>query len=60
MRIRSFMTLMLAVAGLTTLMAADTHSQIDKFNLGTYWYGAKIDKKDLMGKVVVYEIWGKN
>ena len=27
-------------------------------NLGTYWYGAPIDKKDLLGKVVLWETWG--
>ena len=31
---------------------------LDGLNLGTYWYGAEIDKSDLKGKVVLVEIWG--
>ena len=33
-------------------------STIDQVNLGTYWYGAKIAKEDLKGKVVLFELWG--
>ncbi len=33
-------------------------STISQVNLGTYWYGAKISKEDLKGKVVLFEIWG--
>ena len=32
--------------------------RIEKLNLGTYWYGTEITKKDLLGKVVLVEIWG--
>jgi len=32
--------------------------RIDDFNIGTYWYGAKITNKDLLGKVVLVETWG--
>ena len=32
--------------------------RIEGVDLGTYWYGAKIDKKDLLGKVVLIEQWG--
>ena len=31
---------------------------IEGLNLGTYWYGAKITNKDLLGKVVLVETWG--
>ena len=31
---------------------------IEGVNLGTYWYGAKISKDDLRGKVVLVEQWG--
>ena len=33
-------------------------SSVDEVRLGEYWYGKKIDKKDLIGKVVLMEIWG--
>ena len=32
--------------------------EIGDFNMGTYWYGAKITNKDLLGKVVLIETWG--
>ena len=32
---------------------------LDDLNIGTYWYAPKITKKDLAGKVVLVEIWGK-
>ena len=31
---------------------------IDDLKLGTYWYGPKVSKKDLLGKVVLVEIYG--
>ena len=31
---------------------------IEDFNIGTYWFGAKISNKDLLGKVVLVETWG--
>ena len=31
---------------------------VEGVNLGTYWYGAPIDKRALIGKVVLLEIWG--
>ena len=31
---------------------------IDGLNLGTYWSGAEVTKNDLVGKVVLVEIWG--
>ena len=37
---------------------ADPDAHIKDLNLGDYWYGAEIDKKDLLGKVVLVEIWG--
>ena len=37
---------------------ADPNATIDGLNIGTYWYGAPVDKRDLIGKVVLVEIWG--
>ena len=59
----------LAVVGLVAVLAAPLHAEegqgqadpnavIGDLDLGTYWYGASIDKRDLIGKVVLVEIWG--
>ncbi len=32
----------------------------ESLSLGEHWYGPKITAKDLLGKVVLYEVWGKN
>ncbi len=37
---------------------ADPDSHIKDLSMGAYWYGAQIDKRDLLGKVVLVEIWG--
>lgn len=37
---------------------ADPNVRIEDLNLGTYWYGAPVDEKALLGKVVLVEIWG--
>ena len=57
------LTCVLALAA--TLFAADGQGpvgegpiRIQDLNLGTYWYGAKITNKDLLGKVVLVETWG--
>ncbi len=31
---------------------------VDDLRLGTYWFGARITNKDLLGKVVLVEAWG--
>lgn len=31
---------------------------IADLRLGTYWYGARIETGDLLGKVVLVETWG--
>ena len=31
---------------------------IGDLRLGEYWYGAQLDKRDLIGKVVLVETWG--
>lgn len=31
---------------------------VEDLNLGTYWYGSKITHGDLVGKVVLVEVWG--
>ena len=37
---------------------AEADAHLDGLNVGTYWYGAPVDKRDLIGKVVLVEIWG--
>ena len=37
---------------------AEADAHIKDLSLGQYWYGAEIDKSDLLGKVVLVEIWG--
>ena len=37
---------------------AEPGARIEGVNLGTYWFGARVTKKDLMGKVVLFEIYG--
>ena len=31
---------------------------VEDLNLGTYWYGVDVDKRALIGKVVLVEIYG--
>ena len=33
-------------------------STLAQLDLGTYWWGAEINKDDLRGKVVLWEAWG--
>ena len=33
-------------------------ASLQEADLGTYWYGTLVDKRDLIGKVVLMEIWG--
>ena len=54
---------MLLIGALPLLMAgsharSEGEPRIDTLKMGTYWYGAEITKKDLLGKVVLVEIWG--
>lgn len=52
-------TLLLAAGLCTPVLAEDAPvSRVDDLNLGTYWYGAPLEIKDLRGKVVLVEIWG--
>ena len=32
--------------------------ELDDLRIGTYWYGARITNRDLIGKVVLVETWG--
>jgi len=56
----------LAALALATIVLADSGQGpvdsgpvlVENLRLGTYWYGAKITNKDLIGKVVLVEIWG--
>lgn len=62
MRLKTTLMLLLSCVGLTAQFPvdADAGAAIEKIQMGEYWYGAQISKKDLLGKVVVLEIWGKN
>ena len=62
-------TTLLAAALLTSplLIAQDEHGQgpvepgpirIADVNIGAHWFGPEIDHADLVGKVVLFEIWG--
>ncbi len=57
---KTLLTVAVAVAALA--VAADAEPVLDarigEANLGEYWYGAKITKDDLVGKVVLFEIYG--
>ncbi len=37
---------------------AKAESRIEQLNLGEYWFGPDIQKEDLVGKVVLVELWG--
>jgi len=37
---------------------AEPGCRVEGLNLGAYWYGAKISHEDLVGKVVLVELWG--
>ncbi|MDF1702322.1 MAG: hypothetical protein P1V36_14315 [Planctomycetota bacterium] len=57
---------MALVLGLALAATADegqgpgdtSKSTLGQVTLGDYWYGAKITKEDLQGKVVLFDIWG--
>ena len=65
MRVLSLLGIVTAVALLAWPVCADDgqgtaapDASVDELNLGTYWYGANVDKRALIGKVVLVEIWG--
>lgn len=65
MRIPLILGFIAAALLLTLPVAADDGqgtaapgATVDELNLGTYWYGVDVDKRDLIGKVVLVEIWG--
>ncbi len=33
-------------------------ARIEELHLGAYWYGAPLSQEDLVGKVVLVELWG--
>lgn len=33
-------------------------ARVDEFQFGEYWYGADIGHDELIGKVVLVELWG--
>jgi hypothetical protein len=65
---RAFRNVMIAAAltAVVGLASADSgqgplksdNVRIDDVRLGEYWYGAPISQADLVGKVVLVEIWG--
>ncbi len=58
MRITGAICLAAALVLLPGSAVGENESRIDTLSMGTYWYGAKLEKKDLEGKVVLLEIWG--
>lgn len=48
--------ILFAAPALPAQTDGDLH--IEQLNLGEYWGGAPIDKRDLIGKVTLVEIWG--
>ena len=48
----------LALAAAPAPAQGDGDLRIEQLNLGEYWGGAPIDKRDLIGKVTLVEIWG--
>ncbi len=47
-----------AVALIPGEVVASEKGRVEELNLGTYWYGPKVTKDDLVGKVVLVELWG--
>ena len=49
--------LVLALAAMAATGAAQT---IEDVSLGELWYGDPVTEEDLVGRVVLIEMWGKN
>jgi hypothetical protein len=55
---------MITIAGLAflgasaPLLGGEGKGHISELNLGEYWFGTKVEKEDLIGKVVLFEVWG--
>ncbi len=65
MRIAATILFVLAVGYAATLVVAEdtlpsepVEGTVSELTLGEYWWGAKINKDDLRGKVVLWETWG--
>ena len=65
MRIAATILFVLALAYAGTLVVAEdapssepVEGTVSELTLGDYWWGAKINKDDLRGKVVLWETWG--
>jgi hypothetical protein len=48
----------LAIAAPPTPAQSGDDLRIEQLRVGTYWGGAPIDLRDLIGKVTLVEIWG--
>ena len=48
----------LLMAVMPVAAPAENDITLDGLNLGEFWYGAEVSKKDLLGKVVLVEIYG--
>ena len=33
-------------------------ARVEELHLGEYWFGAEVSHEDLIGKVVLVELWG--
>ena len=65
MRILTLLGIVSVVAVLALPLRADDGqgtaapgASVEELNLGTYWYGVDVDRRALIGKVVLVEIWG--
>ena len=64
MRVLSLLGILTAVALMALPMGAyegqgtaAPGATVEDLNLGTYWYGVDVDKRAIIGKVVLVEIW---
>jgi hypothetical protein len=57
-RLTALTLLAVLTLGLSGSGAAENRTIAD-LNLGAYWHGPDITKKDLAGKVVLVWLWGK-
>jgi hypothetical protein len=57
--VRKLLLAVALVVGTTAVASAKVES-LEGANLGTYWYGPKVELEDLKGHVVMFELWGFN
>ena len=61
MRVLASAVVALVLSAVCTLAQAEEpakESRIADLELGDHWFGAKVSHDDLVGRVVLFEIWG--